>query len=400
MRIGIIRETKLPVDRRTALSPQQVRELSDRYAEHKFVVQKSDIRAFADEEYTDQSILVVDDVSSCDVLFGVKEVEKEMLIPEKTYLFFSHTAKMQPYNQGLLQTASKKKISLIDYEYLTIENQRVVAFGYWAGIVGAYYALMGIGIQTGAYQLKPAVECIDLEEMKREAGKVTFPEPLKIVITGEGRVASGAVEILKTAGIKAVLPESYINDSFGETVFCQTGPQHYTKHKEGKAFSFQEFIQEPQDFESAFYPFTTASDVFIACHFWDPKSPVFFTAPQMKNEDFRLRFIADISCDIDGPVPTTKRASDLTEPFYGISRENDNEIDPFVKDEITVMAVDNLPGGIPRDASEDFGKGLIKSVIPELLAHQPGDIIKRATILKDGILTPEFSYLEDYLRGS
>jgi alanine dehydrogenase len=364
------------------------------------MVQKSDIRAYTDKEYANIGIEVVDDVSSCNVLLGVKEVEKEMLISGKTYLFFSHTAKMQPYNQTLLQEASRKEITLVDYEYLTDNKERVVAFGYWAGIVGAYIAMLGIGLQTSVYKLKPASQCVDLKEMKRELKKVRFTQPKKIVITGEGRVASGAVEMLAAAGIKRISPDSYINNSFDKTVFSQIGPQHYTKHKLGKEFEFQEFVNSPQNFESAFNPYAAVSDVIVACHFWDPKSPVFFTSNQMQNNDFRIRFIADISCDIDGPIPTTIRASTLENPFYGISRTNGREINPFTRGEITVMAVDNLPGGIPRDASEDFGNGLIKSVLPELLTNQPGEIIRQATILDKGKLTESFSYLENYLKGN
>jgi alanine dehydrogenase len=400
MQIGIIRETKMPIDRRVPLIPTQVKELSRRHPEHEFVVQKSDIRAYQNKEYANIGIKMVDDVNSCDILLGVKEVDKEMLIPGKTYLFFSHTAKLQPYNQSLLQEASRKKITLVDYEYLKANKERVVAFGYWAGIVGAYEAMLGIGLQNSDHIMKPAVQCVDLQDMKNELKKSKLLEPIKIVVTGEGRVASGAIEMLEAARIERVSPASFIDRSTDKTVYCQIGPQHYTKHKAGKEFDFKEFISTPQNFISTFYPFAKVSDVFIACHFWDPKSPVFFTLDQMQNKDFRIRFIADISCDIDGPIPTTVRASNLEKPFYGINRLTGEEIDPFNKSEITVMAVDNLPGGIPRDASEDFGNGLMKSVLPELLLKQPGEIIRQATILDKGKLTEPFSYLEDYLKGN
>jgi hypothetical protein len=377
-----------------------VLELSQHYPEHEFFVQKSDVRAFTDEEYAGLGISLADDISFCDILLGVKEVEKDALIPGKTYLFFSHTAKMQPYNRELLQTAGSRKITLIDYEYLTKDGVRLVAFGYWAGIVGAYNALLGFGIQAREYSLKPAYECADLQEMSQEVAKARFIRPVKFILTGEGRVASGAVKILEAAGVRRVSPESFLSDQFSDTVFCQTGPQHYTVHREGKPFTFEDFVRNPQNFTSAFYPFTVASDVFIACHFWDPKSPVFFTAAQMREQDFRMRFVADISCDIGGPIPTTLRASHLEMPFYGVNRMKGEEIDPFVPDEMTVMAVDNLPGGIPRDASQDFGRGLMQSVLPELLAAKPGDTIIRATILEKGELTAPFQYLEEYLRGT
>lgn len=399
MKIGILRETKVPVDRRTALTPDNLRELSDQYPEHSFYVQKSNSRAFTNEEYSGLGLQLVEDVDFCDMLIGVKEVDDKLLIPEKTYLFFSHTAKLQPHNQVLLKQANRKKITLIDHEYLTANGERVVAFGYWAGIVGAYKALQGIGLQTLAYKLKPAERCLDLKDMKQELKRVSITKPLKIVITGEGRVASGAIEILENAGIKRVSPESYIRDDFAKTVYCQLGPQHYTRHRQGIEFDFNEFVKSPQNFESDFYPFTTVSDVFVACHFWDQRSPVFFTDKQMRNHDFRIRFIADISCDINGPIPTTVRTSTLEEPFYGINRLNGKETDPFVKNGITVMAVDNLPGGIPRDASEDFGSRLMKKVMPELLRKESSEMIENATILKNGKLTPRFAYLSAYLSG-
>lgn len=399
MKIVILRESKLPFDRRTALTPYQLKELSEQYPEHEFYVQKSHIRTFTDKEYSKLGIPLIEDCSICDILIGVKEVDRKLLIPEKIYLFFSHTAKLQSHNQTLLQEASRKKITLIDYEYLAKNEERVVAFGYWAGIVGTYKAMLGLGLQTSGFRLKPSGQCIDLHGMKKELTKVRFAKSKKFVVTGEGRVASGAVEILEAAGIKRVSPESYLNNDFNETVYCQIGPQHYTKHRDGLAFDFNEFVNNPQNFDSAFYPYAVVSEVFIACHFWDPRSPVFFTTGQMGNNDFRIRFIADISCDMNGPIPATIKASTLENPFYGISRINGNEIDPFTDDEITVMAVDNLPGGIPRDASKDFGDRLLKHVIPELLGNKSSEIIENATILKNGELTPHFAYLEDYLSG-
>ena len=252
MKIGILRETKLPVDRRTPLTPYQVKALSEQFNGHEFVVQRSSTRAFKDDEYANLGIPLIDDADFCDILIGVKEVDKELLIPEKTYMFFSHTAKMQPYNQALLKEASRKKITLIDFEYLTIKKERVVAFGYWAGIVGAYKAMQGIGLQTADYVLKPAGRCIDLKEMKKELKKARFIKARKIVVTGEGRVASGAVEILEATGIRKVSPEFFLNNSTDTTVFCQIGPQHYTKHKAGKEFDFREFVTNPQNFESTF----------------------------------------------------------------------------------------------------------------------------------------------------
>lgn len=399
MKIGILRETKIPADKRVALTPQHMRTLKQEYSDHEFYVQKSKLRAFTDTEYLKMGIPLIEDGRNCDILIGVKEVDEKMLIPGKTYLFFSHTAKLQPHNQNLLREASRKKITLIDFEYLTANGGRVVAFGYWAGVVGAYIALQGIGIRSKEFILKQADQCLDLQDMKNELEKVRLARSLKIVLTGEGRVASGAVEILESAGIKRVSPALYVDNDFSEPVYCRLGPQHYTRHREGREFNFAAFMNDPGEFESVFYPYASVSDVFIACHFWDPRSPVFFTPEQMNKSDFRIRFIADISCDIGGPIPSTVKSSTLDNPFYGINRKTGIEIAPFTSNEITVMAVDNLPGGIPRDASKAFGEKLVKYVIPELLGKESSEMIENATILKKGDLTPRFVYLKDYLSG-
>lgn len=399
MRIGIIAETKSPPDRRVTFTPKQLAEIKTAYPEHKFVVQTSQIRCFTDKEYEDGGLEVLADVSDCDVLFGVKEVEINQLIPGKTYFFFSHTAKEQPYNRALLQEMSARKITLVDYEYLTDHlHIRLVAFGRWAGIVGAYNGLRAYGERYRQYLLKPAHECRDLGQMKAELGKLTL-QPLKILVTGGGRVAGGAMETLGCLGLKEVFPEEFLGESYEEPVICRIDPWDYVRRKDGEAVTLDHFFRHPEVYESIFKPYTKVTDLFIPCHYWDPGSPVFMTTTDMREPDFHIRVIADVSCDINGPIPSTIRASTIADPFYGYEPMTETETSPFELRSITVMAVDNLPGELPRDASEDFGNMLTKKVLPSLLEVDREGIIQRATILKKGQLTTDFKYLRNYLEG-
>ncbi len=399
-KIAIIKETKTPPDRRVALPPKKVVELSEKFKNVSVVIQNSDLRAYTDDEYTNLGLQVQQNVDYADIMIGVKEIKLDSLIPNKTYFFFSHTAKKQPYNRVLLQEVIKKKIQLIDYEYLT--NQagiRQVAFGRWAGVVGAYNAMLGYGLRHKSYTLKRASECYDMNESFAELKKVRLPN-IKILISGGGRVANGAMEIMKHLNVRRVSPEDYLTKEYNETVFTQIDPWHYTKRKDGKPFDFNYFINKPQEHESTFLPFTKVTDMFIACHFWDNRSPVFMTLDDMKAKDFKMSVIADVSCDINGPIPSTVRASTIKEPFYGFNPATAQECDAFSDDAITIMAVDNLPGEAPRDSSNDFANQLINNVLPSLFIEDKEGIIERASITtKEGKLSKHFDYLQDYLDG-
>lgn len=399
MKIAVIRETKNPPDKRVALPPEQCAELKRKYPSLEIVVQPDSGRSFADTEYLEKGIPLKEDVSDCDILIGVKEVEIESLIPGKTYLFFSHTAKKQAHNRKLLQAALEKNIRLIDYEYLTREdNSRVVAFGRWAGIVGAYNGLLQYGKRSGKFDLKAAWQCKDLDELFEEIRKVRT-SGINFLITGGGRVAGGAVEILKGTQIKEVSPEQYLNETFNESVFSRIDPWHYVRHKDGKDFDLNHFFNFPMEYENSFQPYTDRTDLLIACHYWDPRSPVLMTPEDMRRKDFRISIIADVSCDINGPIPSTLRASSIKEPVYGYNPHTEKEVDPYEQDSITVMAVDNLPGELPRNASSDFGDKLVKEVFPCLSGKKKGDMTAKATITINGELGQYFTYLSDFARG-
>jgi hypothetical protein len=299
----------------------------------------------------------------------------------------------------MFREMAAQKISLIDFELLTTEKgERIVAFGRHAGIVGAYNGLRARGIKTNRFKLKPAYQCRDLEEMWAGLRLIHLRPGLKILVTGGGRVAKGAIETLSICNVVQVSPDDFLTREFDVPVFCQIGPEHYTRHKNRRQFSFSHFTKHPDEYESVFMPYTEVTDILITGHYWDPGSPVFFSKDAMKKPDFRISIIADISCDINGPIPSTLRPSTISDPFYGYNPYLEKEEEAFLRPtNITVMSIDNLPGELPRDASADFGKQLINSVLYELISNNKSPMIERATILKDGKLTSTFTYLNDYL---
>lgn len=399
LRVGILRETKNPPDRRVPLTPPQIVALEELYPNVEFFVQPSDYRCYSNEEYEYLDIPLKEDLRDCNILLGVKEIDKRTFIPGKTYLFFAHVAKKQPHNLEMFWAMAEKKISLIDFEYLTSgEGQRVVAFGRHAGIVGAYNGLRARGIKTNKFKLKPAYQCHDLDEMWAGLKLIEIKQGLKILVTGDGRVAHGAMETLAVANVELVSPDEYLNRDFDVPVYCQISPEHYVRHMKGLKFSFSHFTKFPQEYESTFLPYTKVTDILITGHFWDPRSPLFFTREDMKKPDFRISVIADISCDINGPIPSTLRATTISDPFYSYNPILEIEEPAFSKQtNITVMSIDNLPGELPRDASQDFGKMLMNSVLNDLLTEIESPMIERATILRDGKLTSGYNYLNDYL---
>jgi alanine dehydrogenase len=399
LKVGILRETKNPPDRRVPLTPPQIIALEELYPFVEFFVQPSDYRCYSNEEYEYLNIPLTEDLSDCDILMGVKEVDRRTFIPGKTYMFFAHVAKKQEQNREMLRDMVVRGITLVDYEYLTTDKgERVVAFGRWAGIVGAYNALRARGIRTNRFKLKPACQCRDLDEMWAGLRLIELKPDLKILVTGKGRVASGAMETLNVCNLVQVSPEDFLNREFDVPVVCQIGPEHYVRHKDNRSYNYRHFLNHPSEYVSSFLPFTKVTDILVTGHFWDPRSPAFFTRDDMKQSDFRLSVIADISCDINGPVPSTIRATTISDPFYGYNPLLEKEEPAFVRPaNITVMSIDNLPGELPRDASHDFGVQLMRNALHDLFTNTGSPMINRATILKGGNLTPEFEYLKDYL---
>ncbi len=400
MKIGIIREEKVPHDKRVPFTPVQCKYLLEQHPDVELKVQPSAFRCYGDDEYRAHGIQLSEDLSDCDILMGIKEVPKEFLIENKKYLFFSHTIKKQPQNKNLLQTVIKKNIQLIDYECLTDRQEhRVIGFGRFAGIVGAYNGIMAYGLKYGLYDLKPADLCHDKKELFRELGKVNLSN-IKIVITGGGRVANGAIETLGALGLRKVTPYEFLNYSFREPVYVQLHSEDYHQSKDNSPWSNYNFYHHPDQFKctfSAANSFAQSCDLLIHCTFWDPKAPILFSKAEMRDPMFHISVIADVTCDIDGSIPSTVKASTIEEKFYGYNPFTEKLEEPFAASTITVMAVDNLPCELPRDSSEGFGKHLMERVIPSLIYADEEDLIARATITINGKLTEKFHYLSDYI---
>ncbi|WP_026998915.1 NAD(P)-dependent oxidoreductase [Eisenibacter elegans] len=398
MKIGIIREGKVPPDSRVALLPHHCQQLQSYYPQCQIVVQPSTIRCISDEAYQQAGVLLQEDLSDCEVLFGVKEVPIPQLLPQKTYLFFSHTIKAQAHNRALLQAILRQGVRLIDYECLTDESgQRVVAFGRFAGIVGAYNALWAYGQRSRRYQLRRAHECIDYADLQTEYTKLRLPN-LKIALTGAGKVANGAIEVLRAAGIRQVSVAEYCGQTFQEPVFVQLRSSDYYQPK--KPGLGADFYTQPQLFMPAFERFWSQTDLLISAHFWHPQAAPLFSWTDTRRGDFRIRLIADITCDVDGSIPTTLRTSSIAAPLYDVDLSTAMEAAPCSDDKhLTVMAIDNLPSELPLDASDMFGTQLCQHVMPALIQEQDTPMLRRATIAAQGQLTPAFDYLQAYVDG-
>lgn len=402
IKVAIIREGKVPHDKRSPFTPEQCKVILEQFPNVELVIQPSEWRSFKDSEYVAQGIALQEDLSDCDILMGVKEVPKADLIPGKKYFFFSHTIKKQPHNRELLKALLAKKIQMIDYECLVDKNEnRIIGFGRFAGIVGAYNGIMAYGLKYNLFDLKPAQLCHDKKELFKELEKVRLPN-IKIVITGGGRVANGACETMGALDLRKVTPYEFLNYTFREPVYVQLHSEDYYVAKDGSAFSSWDFHHHPAGYRCKFSDpgsFSGVTDLLIHCTFWDPRADILFSKSRMRDPDFRISVIADVTCDLNGSIPSTTKATTIDDKYYGYDPMNEEIVESFNKQSITVMAVDNLPCELPRDASDGFGKHLMERVLPSLFGEDTDGVIERASITKDGNLMPRFEYLRDYAEG-
>lgn len=395
---ALIKERKSPPDRRVVFSPETCREVLRRFPHVNIIVESSDIRIFPDEEYRKAGIEVLDDISHADVMLGVKEVPVENLISKKQYFFFSHTIKEQPYNRDLLQSILRKKIELIDHETIVNErNRRLVGFGYYAGVVGAYNGFRMLGFRDNLFSL-PKMEMLpDLKTAKKEMNKISLPK-MKIILSGTGKVTQGAKEILDHLKVIRVNVEDYLTKEFDSAVYCMIGVEDYNRRKDGWEFDKADFYANPEKYESDFMRFAKVSDMFISGHFYGAGAPYLFTREDVRHPDFKISLVADVSCDIDGPVACTIRPSTIADPFYGYDPETESEVAYNTPGVIAVMAVDNLPCELPRDASEGFGRMFMEHVLPAFFNDDKDEILTRGRITDSkGMLTNRFGYLNDYV---
>ena len=399
MKFAVIQERKSPPDRRVVLDPKSCKNLLSTFPSAELIIESSPIRAFSDIDYSSAGLEVVADVSAAEVLIGVKEVPIEALIPNKSYFFFSHTIKKQPYNRDLLNAILEKNIVLYDHETIIEENgARLIGFGRYAGIVGAYNGFRAIGLKTAEFSL-PKAENLDSQQALIVAlNSIKLPN-LKILLTGNGKVAFGAKEMLDAMHIKQVSVSEYLSETFTEPVYCLADVLDYNKSNEGENTNNIHFYDYPETYVSNFMRFAKVTDFFIAGHFFGNCAPYLFTREDAKSVDFKIKFVADISCDVDGPVASTLRASTIADPIYGYNAQTASEVDYKHKDAIVVMAVDNLPCELPKDASEGFGEMFLENVIPAFFNDDKDGVLERAKMTENGKLTERFSYLQDYIEG-
>ena len=396
---GIITERKNPPDRRVVFSPEKLAEAQKQFPEAQFKVESSDIRVFPDSSYREQGFEVTTDMSDCDVLLGVKEVPMEALIPNKQYFFFSHTIKKQPYNRDLLRTILDKNIVLYDHETITnYKGYRLIGFGRYAGIVGAYNGFRAWGLRYKSWDLPKAGALANQAELMAQLHNLDVPN-IKILLTGSGKVGKGAMEMLDAMNIKKVSVNEYLNKSFNEPVYCNADVLDYNKRIDYQVLDNKDFFVHPEAYVSNFMRFAKVTDFYIAGHFYGDGAPYLYTREDVKSPDFNIKVVADISCDIDGPVATTIRPSTIADPIYGYDLQTESETDFTNENAIAVMAVDNLPCELPQDASEGFGEQFLEHVLPAFFNNDKDGILQRAKVTENGMLTPRFTYLQDYVDG-
>lgn len=398
---AIINERKAPPDRRVVLSPKMCQEVSRRFPDARIIVEPSQKRIFSNSEYEAAGCTLTNDISKADVLLGVKEVPVENLVPNKKYFFFSHTIKKQPYNRDLLRAILDRKIELFDHETITAaDGNRLIGFGRYAGLVGAYNGFRALGIRDGLFELPKVVDLADLNAAKAELNKIKLPDALRIILSGTGKVAQGAKEILDHLGIREVTDAAYLSETFSEPVYCRIDVTEYNKRIDGQPMDKFAFYKDPTGYESNLMEYAEVSDFFIAGHFYGDGAPYLFTREDAKSPDFKISLVADISCDIDGPVASTIRPSSIEEPLYGYDPQTELEVAFGTPNSIGVMAVDNLPCELPKDASDGFGEMFLEHVIPAFFNGDADGILERAQMTtSEGNLTERFQYLQEFVDG-
>jgi saccharopine dehydrogenase (NAD+, L-lysine forming) len=398
IKIGLIREGKTPADNRVALTPAQCKWIHKNSAEVKVVAQTSGSRCFSDREYQSAGVELREDMSDCDILLGIKEVPPEQLIPGKTYLFFSHTKKKQPHNQHLLQTIIDKKITLIDYECLEHDDgQRIIGFGFFAGVVGAHNGMMAYGLRTGLFSLNRVYRQRSFRELIHTYFGLRLPN-VKIAVTGSGRVAHGILEIMNLMGIHEVEPDDYLVRRFSYPVYTQLKGADLYRHILTGKYNRTDFHEHPADYACTFLPYAAQTDILMNGVYWDKTVPRLFEKEAVQADSFIIQTIADITDDANGSVPINLGDQTIEDPVYGVNRHTLAKTAPYQKDSIDIMAVGNLPNELPRDASRYFGEQLIKHILEDLVKNG-SPILERATMIKNGTLTPHYEYLRDYAEG-
>lgn len=396
IKIGLIKEGKTPQDNRVAFSPQQCKYIQENYPTIKIFVQSSNTRCFSDQEYTNKGIPVVEDLSDCDILFGIKEVPVDQLIPNKTYFFFSHTIKMQPYNQKLFKAVIDKNITLIDYERLVHDDgQRILGFGFFAGVVGAHNGMMAYGKRTGAFDLVRVYQQRNLDQLMHTYFGLKIP-PVKIAVTGSGRVAHGILEIMNLMGIHEVEPADYLKKTYTYPVYTQLKGADLYRHQKTGEYTRDHFHENAQEYICKFKDYISETDILMNGIYWDNHYPRLFEKSDVQQDWFRIKTISDITDDQDGSVPINLGDHTIEDPIYGVDINTYEKTAPYLPNSIDIVAVGNLPNELPRDASKYFGEQLIKYIVEDLVNNPSSRVLTTATLVDKGTITEEYAYLKEY----
>ncbi len=400
MKLGIIKERKTPPDRRVALSPEQIIIAMTRFKDLEIIVESCNNRIYPDQAYKDLAIQVSNDLKDCDIIVGLKEIPVDFLLPDKTYVIFSHTIKKQIHNRELLKACIRENITLMDHEtFVNQQNKRIIGFGRYAGIVGAYNTLRAFGIKYELFNLATPQSLKTKDDLIIRLKKQFFP-PIKIVVTGTSNVAKGIMEVLDGAKIKKVPYDKFLKSKYDCPVYTQIDPEQYYKRKDGTQGSKQDFYANADLYESDFERFSQVADILITGHFFQEGSPVILTKEMLNSAKNQIKVIGDVSCDVDhGPIEATLRTSSIDQPFYGYHPKLNQEVDLEHPAAITIMAIDNLPCALPQDSSRDFGEVFIDKILPAFFNDDKDAILSNATITKQGELTSKFSHLSDYAKG-
>lgn len=393
--IGLIREGKVPADNRVALTPAQCKFLIKNIEGVQVKVEPAPDRCYTDDEYRRAGVELSNDLSDCNLLLGIKEVPVQQLIPNKRYMFFSHTKKMQPYNRALMQAMVQKQITLIDYECLEHKDgQRIIGFGFFAGIVGAHNGIMAYGNRTGAFKLERVHKIKDYRALIHTYFGLKLP-PIKIAVTGSGRVAHGILEIMNLLDVQEVEPDEYLSKSFDYPVYVHLKGNNLYQHQQLKTYQRNHFHEHPEEYRCLFGQYIGHTDVLMNGIYWAPNVPRLFSMEAMSGKDFKIQTIADITDDKHGSVPCNLGDATIEQPVYGVNKLTGEQTDPYLPNSVDIMAVGNLPNELPRDASRYFGEQLIKYILDDIRKGGSA-IIDRATILNNGQLTEPFDYLTAY----
>lgn len=337
-----------------------------------------------------------EDISGADILLGIKEVPADMLIEGKTYLFFSHTKKLQPYNQDMLRRIIEKNITLIDYECLEHEDgTRIIGFGFFAGIVGAHNGMMAYGKRTGAYHLERVNSGKNLQHLIHTYFGLKLP-PLKIAVTGSGRVAHGVLEIMNLMDIHEVEPEDYTERTYEYPVYVHLKGAALYANKEDGTYNRNDFHTNPEKYYCLFPKYISQTDILMNGVYWEQKVPRLFENEDLQKDNFRIQAIADITDDVQGSVPCNIGDSTIADPVYGVDKKTLERTAPYLPGSLDIMAVGNLPNELPRDASRYFGEQLIKHVFADLFSGAESRLIDHATIVKKGEINTGYEYMKDY----